>query len=78
MDMSEELLASESSGGLSREAVRQPVREASDTVTIDADELEPVEDDDEATMPMQSPPTGPGAASPVDDPEFQTRLPSDD
>jgi hypothetical protein len=73
MDLSEELLASESSTGLSREAVRQSVREPSDTVMIDADELEPVEDDDEATMPAVS---NLGPAD--DDPEFQSRLPSND
>lgn len=80
MDLSEELLASDSSAGLSRDAVRpQPVREPSDTVMIDADELEPVEDDDEATMPTSSERTGAlGGGAPVDDPEFQTRLPSDD
>lgn len=73
MDLSEELLASESSTGLSREALRQPVREPSDTVMIDADELEPVEDDDEATMPAVS--TNLAAD---DDPEFQSRVPSND
>jgi hypothetical protein len=52
------------------------VREASDTVMIDADELEPVDDDDEATMPSTSGHTGPSGA--VDDPEFAARLPSDD
>jgi PPM family protein phosphatase len=77
MDLSEDLLASDSSSG-----VRQLVREASDTVMIDADELEPVEDDDEATMPMMSNRTGTSAKdapdAPIEDPEFETRLPSDD
>lgn len=79
MDLSEELLASDSSAALSHEAILQPAGEPSDALMIDADELEPVEDDDEATMPLLSEHTGAqGGDTPVDDPAFQTRLPSDD